>query len=260
MPYYRFTGKELDPETGLYYYGARYYDPVLSRWISADPGLEKFLPQASIASGIIENSDKRTDIEQDEQPRYGSASWMLRNFSWFKNANDSKEEDENLYQSIGNSNRLTTAYPKIYEPIILDLYNYVENAPVNFTDPDGKQRRHMFDVGAGGGGGGGGRVGGPFNRAGSGGTGKLAPAPKASGPHSVPKIDPKTGKVTHYETYKPQTNPKNPNQWERMKRYDATGKSHYNKETGQKVETPHVHDSQTAGGVRKPTPDEIPQK
>ena len=35
MPYYRFTGKELDPETGLYYYGARYYDPVLSRWISA---------------------------------------------------------------------------------------------------------------------------------------------------------------------------------------------------------------------------------
>ena len=72
---------------------------------------------------------------------------MLRNFSWFKNANDSKEEDENLYQPIGNGNRLTTAYPKIYEPIILDLYNYVENAPVNFTDPDGKQRRHMFDVG-----------------------------------------------------------------------------------------------------------------
>jgi RHS repeat-associated protein len=43
-PGYKFTGKELDPETGLYYYGARYYDPVLSRWISADPALEKFLP------------------------------------------------------------------------------------------------------------------------------------------------------------------------------------------------------------------------
>ncbi len=39
-----FTGKELDPETGLYYFGARYYDPVLSRWISADPILEKYLP------------------------------------------------------------------------------------------------------------------------------------------------------------------------------------------------------------------------
>ena len=44
MPYYRFTGKELDPETGLYYYGARYYDPVVSRWISADPALGKYLP------------------------------------------------------------------------------------------------------------------------------------------------------------------------------------------------------------------------
>ncbi len=44
MPMYRFTGKELDPETGLYYYGARYYEPVLSRWISADPILLKYLP------------------------------------------------------------------------------------------------------------------------------------------------------------------------------------------------------------------------
>jgi RHS repeat-associated protein len=43
-PGYKFTGKELDPETGLYYYGARYYDPVLSRWISADPVLVKYLP------------------------------------------------------------------------------------------------------------------------------------------------------------------------------------------------------------------------
>lgn len=43
-PGYKFTGKELDLETGLYYYGARYYDPVLSRWISADPILGKYLP------------------------------------------------------------------------------------------------------------------------------------------------------------------------------------------------------------------------
>jgi RHS repeat-associated protein len=44
LPGYKFTGKELDPETGLYYYGARYYDAVLSKWISADPAFEKFLP------------------------------------------------------------------------------------------------------------------------------------------------------------------------------------------------------------------------
>ncbi|MDR2965323.1 MAG: hypothetical protein LBU88_06070 [Treponema sp.] len=36
---FRFTGKERDPETGLYYFGARYLDPKTSRWLSADPAL-----------------------------------------------------------------------------------------------------------------------------------------------------------------------------------------------------------------------------
>ena len=34
---YKFTGKEMDEETGLMYYGARYYDPVIGRFISFDP-------------------------------------------------------------------------------------------------------------------------------------------------------------------------------------------------------------------------------
>jgi RHS repeat-associated protein len=34
---YRYTGKERDDETGLYYYGARYYAPWLGRWMSCDP-------------------------------------------------------------------------------------------------------------------------------------------------------------------------------------------------------------------------------
>ena len=39
---YKFNGKELDEETGLYYYGARYYDPRTSVWISVDPLAEKY--------------------------------------------------------------------------------------------------------------------------------------------------------------------------------------------------------------------------
>jgi RHS repeat-associated protein len=35
---YRFTGKERDEETGLYYYGARYFGAWLARWLSPDPG------------------------------------------------------------------------------------------------------------------------------------------------------------------------------------------------------------------------------
>ena len=34
---YLFNAKELDEETGLYYYGARYYDPRVSLWLSTDP-------------------------------------------------------------------------------------------------------------------------------------------------------------------------------------------------------------------------------
>jgi len=43
---YKFTSKELDPETGLYYFGHRYLDPKLSDWISADPPLARgeYLP------------------------------------------------------------------------------------------------------------------------------------------------------------------------------------------------------------------------
>jgi len=36
-PGYGFTGREWDPETGLYYYRARYFDPDLGRFISEDP-------------------------------------------------------------------------------------------------------------------------------------------------------------------------------------------------------------------------------
>ncbi|WP_041252042.1 RHS repeat-associated core domain-containing protein [Flavobacterium indicum] len=39
---YKFNGKELDEETGFYYYGARYYNPKFSVWLSTDPLAEKY--------------------------------------------------------------------------------------------------------------------------------------------------------------------------------------------------------------------------
>jgi RHS repeat-associated protein len=39
---YKFNGKELDTETDWYYYGARYYDPSVSRWLSVDPLASEF--------------------------------------------------------------------------------------------------------------------------------------------------------------------------------------------------------------------------
>ena len=34
---FQYTGREFDSETGLYYYRARYYDPVIGRFLSEDP-------------------------------------------------------------------------------------------------------------------------------------------------------------------------------------------------------------------------------
>ena len=41
MPY-KFNGKEFDEETGLYYYGARYMNPVTSLWYGMVPLAEKY--------------------------------------------------------------------------------------------------------------------------------------------------------------------------------------------------------------------------
>ena len=52
---YKFTAKELDEETGLYYYGARYLDPKYSRWISTDPALGEYVSKDARGEGGIYN-------------------------------------------------------------------------------------------------------------------------------------------------------------------------------------------------------------
>ena len=50
---FRFTGKEMDEETRLYYYGARYLDPKYSRWLSGDPALGDYIPSAGADSSKL---------------------------------------------------------------------------------------------------------------------------------------------------------------------------------------------------------------
>jgi RHS repeat-associated protein len=37
----RFSSKEVHPNSGLYYYGFRFYDPTLQRWLNRDPIFER---------------------------------------------------------------------------------------------------------------------------------------------------------------------------------------------------------------------------
>ncbi|HEU4730906.1 MAG TPA: SpvB/TcaC N-terminal domain-containing protein [Kofleriaceae bacterium] len=51
-PHYLFNGKELDPTTGYYYFGARYYDPQFSQWIAPDPALGDYMHGDPHVGGI----------------------------------------------------------------------------------------------------------------------------------------------------------------------------------------------------------------
>ena len=55
---YKFTAKEQDEETGLYYYGARYLDAKYSRWLSADPAVGEYIPVAPTDDNARKHNEK----------------------------------------------------------------------------------------------------------------------------------------------------------------------------------------------------------
>ena len=98
---YKFTAKELDQETGLYYFGARYYDAVVSRWVSVDPMIPegKYLPKP-------QDFDDKHD------------------FIW---------HELNDKDKIGK----IPGYGGAYRSANLDPYSYTWNNPLRYIDPDG---------------------------------------------------------------------------------------------------------------------------
>ncbi len=54
---FRFNSKELDPEAGLYYYGGRYYDAALRRFVTPDPyGVDPYDPQTLNRYAYVRNN------------------------------------------------------------------------------------------------------------------------------------------------------------------------------------------------------------
>ena len=73
-----FNGKELDEETGLYYYGARYYDPRLSLWLSTDP-MELKYPNISTYTYCANNPIKRKELDGQDwvENENGDITWNV---------------------------------------------------------------------------------------------------------------------------------------------------------------------------------------
>jgi RHS repeat-associated protein len=72
------TGREWDKETGLYYYRARYYDPMEGRFISKDPiGFDG--NDVNLYGYVSNNAINFTD------PKGNSPDWWNKMKEWVKN-------------------------------------------------------------------------------------------------------------------------------------------------------------------------------
>nr|WP_283423792.1 RHS repeat-associated core domain-containing protein [Chryseobacterium profundimaris] len=84
---YKFNAKELDSETGLYYYGARYYNPRLSIWYGVDPLAEEF-PDWSPYVYTMQNPVKLIDpdgmLQLIQNQDFGKAFLHLLEEDWLE--------------------------------------------------------------------------------------------------------------------------------------------------------------------------------
>ena len=90
---YKFNGKQFDEETGLYYYGARYMNPVTSLWYGVDALTEKL----AIMSGYVYTlANPIRMVDQDGKfPHYWQA-WIARKFYNLFHHIDASPIQENL--------------------------------------------------------------------------------------------------------------------------------------------------------------------
>ncbi len=53
----RYTSKDLDTDTGLYYYNARWYDPTTGRFLTQDPVRDGLLWYGYVGNNPIKYTD-----------------------------------------------------------------------------------------------------------------------------------------------------------------------------------------------------------
>ncbi len=153
-----FTGQRKDG-TGLLYYGARYYDPVLGRFLSPDsivPGMAS--GKGGMAATLGQDSGAALRPLAVDFHESGFAAGLAREDAftqakgfWFQLSNREKQRGEGSLWQWGPRN-----------PQALDRYSYALNNPLRYTDPTGHDCFDAEEGGSGlcGGGGGGGEGGG----------------------------------------------------------------------------------------------------
>jgi len=133
---YKFNGKELDQETGLYYYGARYYDPKGSLWLNVDPLAEDFpswTPYHYCHNNpivLIDPDGRSADWYQSES---GALLWKDENKQQIT-VNGEKFNNVGTSASIGTGDR---NYINYYQNVHVSISNAPVNAQVTVLNNDG---------------------------------------------------------------------------------------------------------------------------
>ena len=109
---YLYNGKELDEETGLYYYGARYYDAKTSVWQSVDPLAEKY-PNFSPYTFVGGNPSNNLEVDGRFWIRItkGKAVAFTTNFRWAEGI-----DKNTAIPVIGGFFELAKLYPMLKDP------------------------------------------------------------------------------------------------------------------------------------------------
>ncbi len=139
---HKYTGQEEDGETGLYYYGARYYDPNLARFISPDSIVPDHTDPQSLNrySYCINNPLLYVD------PTGNSPSW-----TWNDSSSSSSSSGHN-YQSLWSNNNsyiFNTSYMDS-SSISLDSYSYGISSFSNQTSSYGSFSAGNYGIGSSG--------------------------------------------------------------------------------------------------------------
>jgi RHS repeat-associated protein len=117
---YLFNAKELDEETGNYYYGKRYYEPRISQFLSVDRFAEEY-PSISSYAYCANNPLKYTDPTGDtiRVSIYNATAQTINSYYYGADANGNYGfigSDGALYQGNDSfANSLTTALGKLRE-------------------------------------------------------------------------------------------------------------------------------------------------
>ena len=136
---WRYNGKELDAETGNYYYGARYYDPKTAIWLSVDP-LSEMMPEWSSYAYAFNNPILYSDPTglAPEMPPVDSdlLYWEDEDGISTRNSSDDDWDWDKGDGSCGTYPNVTSENEYIYKnwSAILDSPSRIKNESTKFIN------------------------------------------------------------------------------------------------------------------------------